>query len=351
MTVTEQQVIQGRYFQDILAQPAALQSTLQQITRIPEELIRIRERLHGGELRRIVLTGMGSSLLSLEPAALTLRNGGYEVVLMETSELIHYGKVLLHHGSLVVAVSQSGRSAEIIRLLELNNRQATMLAVTNDATSPLGRAADAVLLTDAGDEFSVSSKTYLTTLAVVQTITGYLCYESFETVQNELLASLPLVASYLAGWQQHVVEVAPLLAGKEHLFFVGRGASLAAAGTGALITKESVAVHAEAMSCASLRHGPMEILQANTFVAVLEGEAATRALNEKLVTDIRATPAKAELIGYHGELPCLRIAPSPARVLPILEVLPFQMMTLALGALLHKEAGVFQVGSKVTVTE
>jgi glucosamine--fructose-6-phosphate aminotransferase (isomerizing) len=118
-----------------------------------------------------------------------------------------------------------------------------------------------------------------------------------------------------------------------------------------LITKESVGAHAEAMSSAAFRHGPMEILSESTLVAVLEGGEPTRALNEKLLQDVSESPAKALLAGYHAELAALRIAASSPAVLPILEALPFEMMTLALGYLLSMEAGVFQRGAKVTVTE
>lgn len=351
MTEKEPRIIKGRYLEDILAQPAALEATLQELTSLPEQLVPIRERLADGSLHRIVLTGMGSSFYSLTPLYLALTNHGYDVVQVETSELIHYFTSLLHPGSLVVAVSQSGRSAEILRLLKLVAGEATLLAITNSPDSLLALAADAVLLTRAGDEFSVSSKTYVCTLAVAELLAGFLCHESQEAVHQELLAAAPYAAVYLDDWQQHVLELAPHLDGMEHLFFVGRGPSLAAAGTGALITKESVAMHAEAMSSATFRHGPMEILRENTLVAVLEGAPATRELNQKLLLDIRQSPGKALLLGYHAELAALRIASTPARILPILEILPFEMMTIALGYLSSVEAGVFQRGTKVTVTE
>jgi glucosamine--fructose-6-phosphate aminotransferase (isomerizing) len=294
---------------------------------------------------------MGSSFYSLTPLYLALVNAGYEVVLVETSELIHYMTGLLNLTSFVIAVSQSGRSAEIIRLCELNAGKATLLAITNSAASPLGLAADMVMMTEAGDEFSVSSKTYVCTLAAAQIIAGFLCHEDKEAVHQELLTAVPCATAYLKEWQRHVIELAPHLEGMHHLFFVGRGASLAAAGTGALITKESVGVHAEAMSSAAFRHGPMEILRENTLVAVLEGASETRALNETLVRDASNSPAKALLVGSHAELAFLRIAPSSAKIAPILEMLPFQMMTLSLGYLSSMEAGLFRRGAKVTVTE
>jgi glucosamine--fructose-6-phosphate aminotransferase (isomerizing) len=351
VTEKESRIIQGRYLEDILAQPAVLQSTLMQTRKIPQELVAIRERLQDGRIKRIVLTGMGASFYSLTPLYLALVNHGYEVVQLETGELIHYLSPLLQRESLVVAVSQSGRSAEILRLLELTAHRATLLAITNTPLSPLASAADAVLLTHAGEEFSVSSKTYLCTVAVLQLVAGFLCHEPDDTVHQQLLSAVPHTASYLEAWQQHVLELAPCLKGMQHLFFVGRGASLAAAGTGALITKESVGIHAEAMSSAAFRHGPMEILRENTLVAVLEGASVTRELNQRLLNDINRSPGKALLLGCHAELTSLRTSSCSARISPILEVLPFQMMTLALAYLFSVEPGVFQRGAKVTLTE
>ncbi len=351
MTEKEPRIIPGRYLEDILAQPAALEATLRHTMSIPQEVVSLRDRLAAGQLKRIVLTGMGSSFYSLMPLYLALLNHGYEAVLVETSELIHYLPGLLRPDSLVVAVSQSGRSAEILRLLELTGNQGTLLAITNTPRSPLALAAKAVILTHAGDEFSVSSKTYLCTLAVAQLLEAVLCEGDIETAHREQMSAVPLAAAYLERWQDHVLELAPHLDGVEHLFLVGRGPSLAAAGTGALITKESVGVHAEAMSSAAFRHGPMEILRENTLVAVLEGGGVTRDLNQRLLQDIRESPSKSLLVGYHAELSALRIAPSSPRVLPILEALPFEMMTIAIGYLSSMEAGVFQRGAKVTVTE
>jgi glucosamine--fructose-6-phosphate aminotransferase (isomerizing) len=349
--VTEKgRIIRGRYLEDILAQPDALRLTLK-ATSIPADLLRIREGLEGGRYKRIVLTGMGASFSGLTPLYLALVNYGYEVVQVETSELIHYLPGLLNAGSLVLAVSQSGRSAETLRLLDLNGRRATLLAVTNTHDSPLALAADAVMLTHAGDEFSVSSKTYVCTLAVLERIAGFLCHEPDENVHGELLTAVSSMAAYLEGWQEHVLELAPLLDGMQHLFFVGRGPSLAAAQTGALITKESTGVHAEAMSSAAFRHGPMEMLAESTFVGILEGAPATRVLNENLLRDVNSSPGRGVLIGLHAGLASLRIAAASARVVPMLETLPLEMMTLAMAYLSSFEAGVFERGAKVTVTE
>jgi glucosamine--fructose-6-phosphate aminotransferase (isomerizing) len=134
------------------------------------------------------------------------------------------------------------------------------------------------------------------------------------------------------------------------LFLVGRGASLAAVGTGALIVKESDHFHAEGMSSASFRHGPFEMLGEETFVIVFAGDTKTRDLNLRLLADIRQEGGRAELIGETASQESLRLA-DHVGIRPLLEILPVQMITLALAALAGREAGRFELASKVTITE
>ena len=217
--------------------------------------------------------------------------------------------------------------------------------------SPLALSSDAVLLTHAGEEFSVSSKTYVTALLALEVLGGYLCGEDQEVVRHDLSQAGSAVASYLDAWRQHVHELAGYLDGTRHMFFVGRGRSLAAAGTGALITKESVGVHAEGMSSAAFRHGPLEMLTGDTFVGVLEGDDMTRNLNEQLKKDIVLASGRSDLIGPRAALASLRVSSPFFRIVPILEILPLQMMTLALAYLSGTEAGLFTRATKVTITE
>ena len=343
-------IIEGRYLQDILDQPNALNATFEKMA-FPDELAVIKEQLHTGTIKRIVLTGMGSSFYILTPLYLALANHGYEVVTSETSELIYYLEGLLNRQSLIICVSQSGRSAEMIRLLEKNAGQAKLISITNSPMSPLARSSDAVLITHAGEEFSVSSKTYVAALLALEVLGGYLCDEDQKEVRDDLGQAASAVASYLDAWRQHVFELAGYLDGTRHTFFVGRGRSLAAAGTGALITKESVGVHAEGMSSAAFRHGPMEMLTGDTFVGVLEGDEMTRNLNEHLKKDIILASGRSDLIGPGAGLASLRISSSSFRILSILEILPLQMMTLALAYLSGTEAGLFTRATKVTITE
>jgi|SRR5208283_168980 len=343
-------IIEGAYFRDILDQPRALMETWKGLEAQPV-LEDLAAQLRHGSFSRVVLTGMGSSYHALHPLNLELVDQGFSPIMMETSELIHYGQRFFDPSTLLVVVSQSGRSAEAVRLLELNQMRASMVAVTNTADSPLAELADAVVSTRAGEESTVSCKTYVCALLALRWLADLLCLRSAERTLMEFTAASSAVKAYLAGTASHVRTLAKELEGVRSLFTVGRGSSLAAAGTGALIIKESDRFHAEGMSSAAFRHGPLEMLNAGIFVLVFAGDSRTRALNERLCMEIRQQGAKAFLCTPDSEFEPARIPDLPGSVRPILEILPVQMITLALAALAGREAGRFEKAAKITSTE
>jgi glucosamine--fructose-6-phosphate aminotransferase (isomerizing) len=344
------EVIEGRYFQDILGQPGALENTLNGLE-VTKPLRDLAQRLNHGKFQRIVLTGMGSSFHALHPLQLKLVDHGFTSLMLETSELVHYQKRFCDPSTLIVAVSQSGQSAEMVRLLEINRKRSAVIAVTNTKDSPLAKHATGTLFTHAGAEYSVSCKTYVTSLMALKYLGDFLCERDLRRSQRELRKAAPAVAEYLADWRNHVRTFAMKLRNVPTLFLAGRGASLAAVGTGALIVKESDHFPTEGMTSAAFRHGPVEMLGPETFVLVFEGDAQTRDLNERLVGDIQRLGGRAELVGENAPLKCCRLAEHGASVRPILEILPVHMVTIALAAIRAREAGRFVVATKVTTTE
>jgi glutamine---fructose-6-phosphate transaminase (isomerizing) len=347
-TVPDPSVIAGNYLRDILDQPRALENTLAALKPSPQ-LEEIAARLRNNKFRRIVLTGMGSSFHVLHPLNLFLIEHGFTALMVETSELIHYQGEFIDHGSLIIAVSQSGRSAEAIRLLEMKRTDSSLIGVTNTEDSPLATRPDAVVLTRAGQEFSVSCKTYVASLMALHWIGPTLCGE--DPGLKDLQQAAPAVASYLSDWKSHVQSLVNELKDAAHLFLVGRGASLATVGTGALTIKESDHFHAEGMSSAAFRHGPFEMLSSASYVLVFSGDDRTADLNKRLHADIRQHGGRSEMIGSESALPAFRLPSVPDSIRPIVEILPVQMITLALAAQRGREAGKFERATKVTATE
>ncbi|HTS05518.1 MAG TPA: SIS domain-containing protein [Candidatus Eisenbacteria bacterium] len=343
-------VIEGEYLRDILDQPRALDSTFSKLE-VSKELRQLASRLQRGSFGSIVLTGMGSSFHALHPLHLELIESGFHSLMVESSELIHYQDGLFDRKNLIVAVSQSGRSAEVVRLLKSNRGRSPIIGVTNTAGSPLAKNAAASVVTDAGEEFSVSCKTYVASLLGLRWLAEVMRRGDLGRIRSDLKSASAFTAEYLASWKTHVQQLGQRLSQARRLFLVGRGPSLAAVGTGSLIVKEADHFPAEGMSSAAFRHGPFEMVGNETFVGVFAGEKKTRELNRSLFQDIRERQGATEWIGEDSNFAPFLLPKAPRSVMPVLEILPVQMITLALAALVGREAGRFTFCSKVTTEE
>jgi glutamine---fructose-6-phosphate transaminase (isomerizing) len=340
------------YINDILHQQQALQDTLSALAGLElAGISKFGRQLRSGRLQRVVLTGMGSSHHALHPLLLGLLRHGIPAQMLETSELVHFAPGLLSADALTVAVSQSGASAEILHLLKKLPPDAGLIGITNTPDSPLATRANALLLTRAGSETTVSCKTYITTLAALAVLESILTGQDAGAVLAELGKLPEAVASYLSGMPVHLETLEKRLQEVTYLVLTGRGASLAAVGTGGLITKEAAHFPAEGMSCAAFRHGPLDMVSAHTFVLVYEGLEPTRLLNRNLVADIQEAGGQAALVKTSPAMDVFHLAPVPASGLPILEILPAQMISVALARLQNHVPGQFTWGSKVTSTE
>ena len=339
-------LIEGAYLRDLLAQPQALADTLAGLRAAPSWEVR------AANYAKIVLTGMGSSLHALHPLQLRLVRAGHTAMMVETAELIHAQADLLDDRTLLVVVSQSGRSVEIVQLLErlaAREKRPFVIGVTNTR----GLAAGLVRRCGRVDARGAGVFRLLQDLPghpgrpgvaggrALRRGSGGPSSASWSRPRRRLRAIWPSGAGTC---KQLVGE----LRGVRDLFITGRGASLAAAGTGGLIVKESTHVPAEGMSCPAFRHGPFEMVSAEVFVLVFAGDPATAALNAALVRDVRAAGGRAALVGDAEEPGVFRLPAVPACVRPVVEMLPVQMVSLALGALAGREPGRFERGSKVT---
>jgi glucosamine--fructose-6-phosphate aminotransferase (isomerizing) len=339
------------FLRDVLDQPRALRETLRGLPDQSTALRDLAHRLAGGDFRQVVLTGMGSSFYALHPLALRLVERGLAVQLVETSELIHYMPALLNPANLIVVVSQSGRSAETVRLLEQAGKGVTLVGVTNTADGPLAVQAQIPLLTRAGDEAAVACKTYSVTLLALAWLGDVFCSADLSRSQADLGQAAQAAEQYLAHWQAHVEELRQTLTGVRQMFLVGRGPSLAAVGNGALTTKEAVHLHAEGLSSAAFRHGPLEIVSAETLALVFAGLPATAELNRRLAADVVSAGGRAALVTEEPTPGPFHLPPTSAAGLPILETLPTQLVILALAALQGQIAGRFSHATKVTTRE
>lgn len=338
------------YLRDILDQPRAVRDTVAGLATTPE-LLRLARALANGTLRHVVLTGMGSSLTALVPLHLRLLETGCAAVWVETSELLHHQPRWLAPDCLLLVVSQSGGSAETVALLEKNARRAPVLGVTNTAGSPLAGGSEACVLLAAGREATVACKSYTATLAALawlgEVLTGG---EAGPALAADAEAAAAM-ETYLAGRESHLRELEQLVHPGRMTFFVGRGTSLASALTAGLITKEATGCAAEGLSGAAFRHGPLELAGPQLQLVAFSGEPTTADLQHRLVHELVRHGSHAFVCGPAAAPGVFRIPDVPPPARPLLEILPVQLMTLALARAGGREAGHFRLASKITATE
>lgn len=341
------------YIADILGQPDSLRDGVNEYD--PQRLVSLKKSLDSGQFDRIVITGMGASHFGTYPAWLHLVQNGLPAWWVETSELLHYALPLIGERTLLWVVSQSGLSAEIQAILNRleAHPHAVILATTNDLNSPLAQRADVTLNLSAGPEFTVSTRTYLNTLAVTQLAALQLTGQAVESARQQLLQAAGGIQSYLEHWQEHVQHWVHLLGVPERLIILGRGASLANAQLAALILKESAKYESEGLSAAQFRHGPLELADPRLSTIIIEGDQAAREKNLALARDLDKYQTRVVWLGKEPvEGLNSLVLPSAQGIGTVLaEIVPFQMLTLSLASQTGFEPGIFRHSGKVTLTE
>lgn len=345
----DNELLNTPYISDILYQPDALRATLDGFTAMDESVFRAyARRLSEGSLKRVVLTGMGSSYYACHGLHLRLIEHGIPAEMIETSELIHFAPALFTPETLVVAVSQSGRSVELTEMLDMMGGRVPCIGITNTAESPLADQANAVLLTRAGEEGTVSCKTYISGLAGLLLLGDLLTGKDTRATLDACRTAADGIELYLTNWKGAVEEAIEALTGVRDVIYTGRGTSLSAVGTGGLICKEAAHFHSEGMSSAAFRHGPFEMTSDSLFVLVYAGLGPARKLNENLVADVKAAGGRTALVERRAGKSVFNLPDVPDETLPIAEILPAQIFSVALALLNHHAPGVFHLGSKVT---
>jgi glucosamine--fructose-6-phosphate aminotransferase (isomerizing) len=341
------------YIQDILSQPDALRAALEHFSAI--DLAPLAQRIRQNEFDRILITGMGASYNAAYPALLHLSALPIPVMLVNTAELLHYSAGSLGERTLLWLNSQSGRSIELVRLLEQTQSTppACILSCVNDTASPLALAADICLPIHAGIEATVSTRTYTNMLAINLLAAITLVDGDPHAAVERLLSAADAMEAYLATWQAHVDELDLLIDNVKDLVILGRGASLAAVWNGSLILKEAAKCAYEGMSAADFRHGPLELASPDLTVLVFEGAQKTARLNRELALEVIQVGGRAVWIAREPDaaIPTLCLPAVDEIALPLVEILPMQMLSIVLARRNGLEAGKFRHIQKITLHE
>ncbi|MGE3871961.1 MAG: SIS domain-containing protein [Parvibaculaceae bacterium] len=347
------------YLDEIGEQPSALRRLSGLITaELAAETDRIRKAIEGRAIRHIVLTGMGGSLYSAYGAWLRLSQSlAIPVSLWDASELVQQAPAVLRDGTMVIAVSQSGESVELRRLTEIDRQSTVRISITNTAENSLSRWASLPLATQAGPEQTVSTKTYTTGLAALHILESLLTGRraGLEAEIDDLAAA---VAALIPRFAKEVDAVLDFVGHDAPITFIGRGASYASAMMAALVTAEAAKAPTQALSGGQFRHGPLELVRAGFRSVMFMGDGAVRGLNIKTAADIEAfggrclvvEPEDAKTRPSAG-IRALRLPRVNVALLPVLEIIPIQLLMVPMAMARGFEPAQFLNGSKVTVIE
>ncbi|WP_214020070.1 glutamine--fructose-6-phosphate transaminase (isomerizing) [Methanoculleus sp.] len=200
------------------------------------------------------------------------------------------------HG-LVIAVSQSGETADTIAALKMAKaRNCPTLAITNMQGSTVTRVADETLLMRAGPEIGVAAtKSYTAQLAALMQIVNLRCEGAFDDVLSH--AHLAIGDILL----QDVREAVALCSKADHVFFVGRGPFYPVSMEGALKMKEISYIHAEGYAAGELKHGPFALLTEETPVVAVCTPGPTYGVMASNIKEMKARKAPVIALGVAGD--------------------------------------------------
>jgi glutamine---fructose-6-phosphate transaminase (isomerizing) len=281
---------------------------------------------------------------------------GWQAALAAPSVATHYHAEIDLSDTVVVSVSQSGETEEIVATQAWARAHgAAIIAVTNGATSPLAIQADLVLLTLAGREHAVpATKTYTAQLAAMGVLASALA--SGGSLEADL-GRVPDEIDRLIAASAGVEEAVDVLAAAAEIVVTGRGLVYGTALEVALKLEETCLRPVRGLSYADLRHGPIAIIDADvTAVLVCPPSGPLLAPMTELAADLRGRGATTLAVGGDADMAaaCDYLLPGPdlpESVAPLGLIVPAQLVVESLARRLGLDPDAPRGLSKVTATD
>lgn len=321
---------------EILEQPAVAARLLARAGDIARVAAAVRDR----EVEHVVIAARGTS----DHAAIYAQylfgvRLGLPVALATPSVLSLYGAEPRFGRALVIGISQSGASPDIVGVVAAARRQGVpSVALTNEPSSALARAADHVIDLGAGPELAVAAtKTYTAELLTLAILGAALGQEGDPLGADPALADVPAAIEEALATEDEAGSIATELAPHDACVVVGRGFEYATAREWALKLKELAHVVADPYSAADFRHGPVALIGdgfpvlavARSGAAAADLEALIRRLRDELSADVVVLSDRADLRALGRRSLPLPVA-LPEHLGPIASIVPGQLLALHL---------------------
>ncbi|UPT75128.1 MAG: glutamine--fructose-6-phosphate transaminase (isomerizing) [Elusimicrobiota bacterium] len=228
---------------------------------------------------------------------------------VETASEFRYRKPVLKPGTLVVALSQSGETADTLAAVRMAKSQdLKALAISNTVGSAISRASDFNLPTRCGPECGVAStKAFTGQLAALSVLALHLAAARGAAPESESLEwaaqllTLPDLLRRALELDGQVREIAKEFMASEHFLFIGRGVNYPTALEGALKLKEISYIHAEGFAAGEMKHGPLALIDAAMPVLAIATQADTLEKTLSNIEEARARGARVIALVTRGE--------------------------------------------------
>jgi glucosamine--fructose-6-phosphate aminotransferase (isomerizing) len=340
---------------EIHEQPRAVADSLLG-RRTPEGHLHLDEmRLSDQELRdvdKVIIIACGTSFYAGMVAKYAIEHWTRVPVEVELASEFRYRDPILDYSTLVVAISQSGETADTLQAIRhARTQRSKVLAICNTNGSTIPRESDAVIYTHAGPEIGVAStKGFLTQLVACYLLALYLAQvkgtrygDEIDQVMQQLEAIPEQVQRVLDGADQ-IYEMAADHVDTRSVLFLGRHAGYPVALEGALKLKELAYIHAEGFAAGELKHGPIALIEDGLPVLCVVPPAGRDQLRDKMVSgiqEVRARGARTICLVEDGDDAItpyadviIRLPRVPVLLQPLVAVVPLQLFACELATLM-----------------
>ncbi|WP_143965355.1 glutamine--fructose-6-phosphate transaminase (isomerizing) [Gordonia zhaorongruii] len=288
---------------EIAEQPEALGNTL--LGHLQEGRIVLDEqRLSDQDLRdvdKVFVVACGTAYHAGMIAKYAIEHWARLPVEVELASEFRYRDPVLDRSTLVVAISQSGETADTLEAVRhAKDQKARVLAICNTNGAQIPRESDAVLYTHAGPEIGVASTkcflaqiaaAYMVGLALAQAVGTK--YPDEVVREFEALEAIPDAVNEVLEQMEPVRDLARKYASSDTVLFLGRHVGYPVALEGALKLKELAYIHAEGFAAGELKHGPIALIEDGLPVIIVMPSPTGRALlHSKMVSNIREIQAR-----------------------------------------------------------
>ncbi|MGV3610395.1 MAG: glutamine--fructose-6-phosphate transaminase (isomerizing) [Fluviicola sp.] len=292
--------------------------------------------------QRIVMVACGTSWHACLVGEYLFEDLARINVEVEYASEFRYRNPIINENDIVIAVSQSGETADTLAALELaKSKGATILGICNVVGSSISRITDAGSYTHAGPEIGVASTKAFTAQVTVLTLMalslahkkGTISESKFRTMLSEL-EIIPEKVKRVLERNAEIEEISRIYKDANNALYLGRGSSFPVALEGALKLKEISYIHAEGYPAAEMKHGPIALIDEEmpVFVIATKGTSYEKVVSN--IQEVKARKGKIIAIVTEGDTDVkamadhvIEIPDTDEHLVPILATIPLQLLS------------------------